>query len=386
MEIPESKLFNWKEIYRDPTGKTLIYFADYHADPSQPPTPVAVKVIACRGMLEPYIYIEESMNQSRIPSDNVCKIYGWCMQPERVIIVMERMDKDLCRDIKDRVQHGFCYYTELELITLCAQVIKIFAQMQRMHQSHNDIKAENIFLSTNLAGDIVYKVGDFGSTSTNRGHGHILAGTPLYLSPVLKEAFKKGIKTVSHDPVKSDVFSLGVTLLFAATLLPPEDLMEISMLQQKIDVHLERVRQMVTAEGTQRYPFVHSLLVQMLQTDEKRRCDFVQIEDYLVQNFPYIAQPERFFQTMTAPVKLNTTVDSGLDQNYLAKLNESLQMSDWENSEFFLTVFLQRQPPRGLYWTTAPLCEHSTSAACWVYPPCDACYSNYQMWVTSRST
>lgn len=46
-----------------------------------------------------------------------------------------------------------------------------------------------------------------------------LVGTPAYLSPILWEAFEKGgcqikkINKITHNLEKSDVYSLGVTLL-----------------------------------------------------------------------------------------------------------------------------------------------------------------------------
>ena len=45
-----------------------------------------------------------------------------------------------------------------------------------------------------------------------------LRGTELYMSPALYEGLKQGKNDVSHDPFKSDVFSLGFCLLYASTL------------------------------------------------------------------------------------------------------------------------------------------------------------------------
>ena len=41
-----------------------------------------------------------------------------------------------------------------------------------------------------------------------------MTGTPLYLSPILRRAFTHQIGPVEHNPYKSDVFSLGLTLVF----------------------------------------------------------------------------------------------------------------------------------------------------------------------------
>ena len=40
-----------------------------------------------------------------------------------------------------------------------------------------------------------------------------VAGTPLYMSPELKEAYRNNISGILHDPFKSDIYSLGLILL-----------------------------------------------------------------------------------------------------------------------------------------------------------------------------
>jgi len=81
---------------------------------------------------------------------------------------------------------------------------------------HKDIKPSNLFL-TDAAG---FKVGDFGcAKSLDSALEHSMAGTPLYLSPILRRAFTQQllgqqIGPVEHNPYKSDVFSLGLTLVF----------------------------------------------------------------------------------------------------------------------------------------------------------------------------
>lgn len=380
VEIQESQLSNLSEIYRDPSGKTQIYFGDYTERQGCPATPVAVKMIACHGMLEPYVYIEECINQRRVPSVNVCQIYGWNIKPERVMIVMERMDKDLAKEIADRRQRGYSYFAERELITMCVQVVNIFAQMQRMRLSHNDIKAENIFLSINpRSQEVVYKVGDFGSASTNRGFEHSLTGTPLYLSPILKREYKTFSTTqtkrdIHHDPVKSDVFSLGVTLIFAATLKQPDDLIDMGMLQQKLDLHIAEVNGMKMRDGQQMYPSITSLLTWMLQIDETQRCDFIQIQDSLQRYFPDIAQPTAFFATIQSQPALATQSSKPQDmQQQLQALNTSIATGqDDETTTCMLEIFFQHR--KALQWSAT--CGHTSEYGNWAIC-CSQCYQSF---------
>ncbi len=61
-----------------------------------------------------------------------------------------------------------------------------------------------------------------------------LVGTPLYLSPILWDAFiKKQNMNVVHDLQKSDVFSLGLTFLEMATLANQNEIVGCN--QQKGD-------------------------------------------------------------------------------------------------------------------------------------------------------
>ena len=45
-----------------------------------------------------------------------------------------------------------------------------------------------------------------------------LKGTELYMSPILYCCLKREEDDVEHNPYKSDVFSLGLCLFYAATI------------------------------------------------------------------------------------------------------------------------------------------------------------------------
>ena len=92
---------------------------------------------------------------------------------------------------------------------------------------HGDIKPRNLFLSN----EGKLKIGDFGESR----HGlHALvtrtyqvSGTVIYFSPLLFKAYLDIIKgknpsgNIRHNPVKSDVYSLGLTILHMASLAKP---------------------------------------------------------------------------------------------------------------------------------------------------------------------
>lgn len=84
---------------------------------------------------------------------------------------------------------------------------------------HRDIKPENLLYDYRTKS---VKIADFGLSKSYTDHkikftmggNHTILGTPVYLSPVLWEAYirKQNFK-VDHNLEKSDVFSLGLTFL-----------------------------------------------------------------------------------------------------------------------------------------------------------------------------
>jgi len=288
MELEERNLVSMQEIYRDSQGRAKVYFAKLRTSREQ--LEVAVKAIRCTGSLEVYSYIEECLNQLKIDSPNVCKIHGWVIKVSEIFIVMERLGYDLSKEIALRRKADFSY-TETELLSLLRDLTCVFATLQRLNISHNDIKAENIFVQKLAHGNVVFKVGDFGSAAKAHRWERALSGTPLYLSPHLKAEYQRFLRTrerreVLYDPFRSDVYSLGVTLIYLAELVCPNDLMDTIYLQDRLSAHLATIHH--------RYPTLADVMKSMLITDESKRFDFLQLEDRLrsVPNLTETSIPE----------------------------------------------------------------------------------------------
>lgn len=333
VEIPDWQLSNLREIYRDPIGKTVIYFGDYSA-PSSAPIPVAIKKIRCSGMHESYIYLGEINNQMRIDSENICKIFGWNMTSEQISIVMERLDNDLAKEIMMRREQSYPY-TEVDLLRMLWDTVNVFAEMQLLSLSHNDIKAENIFVKKRNS-TITYKVGDFGSATTVRSLVNGLKGTPLYLSPILKREYHRASygqpirQDILHNPIKSDVFSLGVTLIFAAEMQAPNDLLDGANLEGKLGAHQQKIGAI--------YPVVGWVLERMLAVDETRRWDFTTIRSSLLS----LQQLRDYAISPNAPsfhrANPQATLSTLSQRDYVAFLNENLGKRSWENVETALEI------------------------------------------------
>lgn len=133
--------------------------------------------------------------------------------------------------------------------------------------AHRDVKPANIFLD----GKGKYKLGDFGSACLIDLVGDIAAdGTPDYLSP---EMYKLLIgEKVEVDFFKSDIFSLGVTVLFLARL-------SLSSSISRTYSDEQQLKQAVEAEtcGLTYSADLQKLLRRMLEKDPAKRPTIEQI-------------------------------------------------------------------------------------------------------------
>ena len=177
------------------------------------------------------------------------------------VIVTEWCAKDLEKDIQQRVQQSF-RFTEKDLLAICRQSIDALACMQTQGLVHGNLKPQNIFLTSSKS----VKIGGFGSTA---GTSDDVVSTPYYLSPILKQALVTW--QVQHDPFKSDVYSLGLTILGAAKLGLSARLMR--------GVSDEEMGEEIAS-----IPFseeVKTLLRAMLGYEECSRWDFLQLRQWV---------------------------------------------------------------------------------------------------------
>lgn len=283
-------------IYNN-AGVAWVYIGTYQDQPS------AIKVIVAPSESD-YAAIEREY-QALIHITHPCVLRMtdcfWAQDSGQwlLVLVTELCRRDLSKLIKERGKSGQ-YWTEEEAWTLLKDLVSAFEYMQQQGYAHRDIKAENIFLTNE--GQV--KVGDFGS-SRYMAIAHMqatLAGSPLYLSPLLKAAYLARQTRATHNVYKSDVYSLGVTMLYVLSLTPPLSLMETQDLDLTVRTLLEPLSW-------------YSLLLKqvvawMMTADEDRRCDFAELHEYLEKSFASSPQPEQSAVIQPdnpAPVNPNAT-------------------------------------------------------------------------------
>ena len=163
------------------------------------------------------------------------------------------------------------YYTEPELFNIANQLINTLSLMQKNHITHRDIKHQNILV---VNGN--YKLCDFGEIRSMKGNGVVvqrIRGSELFMSPILFYGLRANLIQVKHNTYKSDVFSLGMCLLYAATMhFDGTDEIRELIDMNKIKIILEKYLK-------ERYSdkFIN-LLLKMLETNEDLRPDFEQLE------------------------------------------------------------------------------------------------------------
>ena len=230
------------------------------------------------------IYLKERVKtivdfQKKTKCNGVIKTYGDCSVKKNdqyfYYEIMELAEKDWEKEIKKRNQN-LNYYTENELINIMTQLIKTLSLLQQNHITHRDIKLQNILIINNK-----YKICDFGESRTLNQKGIIVQpvrGSELFMSPILFFGLQEKAITVTHNTYKSDVFSLGMCILFAATLN------ENSLYEIREMTNMDSIKNVLEYYLCKRYSIVFiEILLYMLEINEKKRPDFIQLERFISQ-------------------------------------------------------------------------------------------------------
>ena len=166
------------------------------------------------------------------------------------------------------------YYSEGEIFNIASQLIKALSLLQKNKITHRDIKPQNILIVNGQ-----YKLCDFGEIRIMKREGIVvqsIRGSELYMSPILFFGLRNGLIQVKHNTYKSDVYSLGMCLLYAASM----HYSGTDAIREMTD--MKQINETLNQYLSERYSnkFI-SLIYLMLETDEKLRPDFIQLEEKL---------------------------------------------------------------------------------------------------------
>jgi serine/threonine protein kinase len=193
-----------------------------------------------------------------------------------VYVLMEVGISDWEKEIKSYKTKKILY-KEQELIDILKQLISSLSFLQKNNISHRDIKPQNILIFKNK----VYKLTDFGEAKKVGGKDgnnknilqNSLKGTELYMSPLLFNGLRTGQIDIKHNTYKSDVYSLGLCLLYAAstrdkTLFEIRRIIEMPKVRKYVELHLKNKFS----------DKLINIIISMLEIYEQNRPDFIELE------------------------------------------------------------------------------------------------------------
>ena len=207
---------------------------------------------------------------------NILSIYGICIKcldytTFSLSVLMDLGDTDWEIEINEHYNKNQ-FYTENELMSILKQLVSGLKYLQKEKKiAHRDIKPENIIIFKNN----IYKLGDFGEAKGTKNADKLstLRGTDTYMSPILYKGLQLAQEDVIHDIYKSDVFSLGYSFLFAASL-NHDILNEIRDLEK-----IEDIKKVLYHKMKPRYSenFIN-IILRMINPDERKRIDFISLD------------------------------------------------------------------------------------------------------------
>ena len=187
--------------------------------------------------------------------------------------LMEKAERDWDKEINIRSQYEL-YYTEKEIMIIINQLISTLSLLEKFHITHRDIKPQNILISNGQ-----YKLCDFGEIRVLKRDGLIVQrvrGSELYMSPILFAGLHNDLIQVKHNTYKSDVFSLGMCLFYACSLTYGG----VDSIRELNDMN--EVKSILFNYLGKRYSEKLILLILlMLEVDENKRPNFIQLEELL---------------------------------------------------------------------------------------------------------
>ena len=151
-------------------------------------------------------------------------------------------------------------------------MISVLSSLQKNHITHRDIKPQNILV---LNGQ--YKLCDFDETRELEKDGLIVQrvrGSELYMSPIIFNGLHHNLIQIKHNTYKSDVFSLGMCLFYAASLTygGVDSIRELNDMNEIKNIIFNYL-------GIRYSEKLILFILSMLEIDENKRPNFIQLEE-----------------------------------------------------------------------------------------------------------
>ena len=232
------------------------------------------------------------------------------------------------------------YFTELELLHLIDCILSGLIYFKNNNINHEDIQPKSIFLSD----EGIYKINDIQFMSENNSYNKLLMGNSdsFYIAPELLNLLKIRDFYPVFDKEKSQVFSLGITVLECATLSAVSNCYNFDSFtinQEKINLLLEKVG---IIYGKNK---IWILIKELLINDPLNRPNF---EEVLSKISPHQIQVNKydnreFFEQKKGEFSIlspdKTIVLSKIEKNSIIKENFILN----ENNKLFESKYEEKE-------------------------------------------
>ena len=257
-------------------------------------TKYAIKKIIAKDIFELEDFQKEFEILNNCQHEYILKVKSYTIQTldETTFALYVLMELALCdweSEIKKKLSIRK-FYTENELIIILKKLLNALYFLQTVKKiAHRDLKPQNILIFPNN----IYKLSDFGeakiitnnnnnnnNNSGNKKQLNTLRGTELYMAPVLYKGCKLDLDDVSHEPFKSDVYSLGVCFVYASTL-NYKVLYEVRDCEKNEDIKNVLEKYLKNKYSEQ---FIFCVCA-MLEVDESKRMDFLMLKEFVEKRF-----------------------------------------------------------------------------------------------------
>ena len=290
--------------------------------------------------------LNEAFLQAKLHHKSICQavdlIVAVADEGYELLICMENLPSDLQKEIKDRGDSN-TVYSEAHLMAFAKDLTDALAAAQAAvtpSQSicHRDIKPSNIFIDSEGR----YKVGDLGEAKAVKNEVTLtsLRGTVAYMSPECLQAHGLDKSKLEHNPYKSDVYSLGMTLLSMALLTVYETTEQVQALSDR--------KAALVAELPYSEQF-KALLTTMLAPESKSRPDFIQLQQ-LIAGFKGSAAAKSLFDAFN-DVLPNIATEIDQHQKATSSLAAALERA-WALGLLGLWQVQTTTPPKFYYSRT----------------------------------
>ncbi len=213
-------------------------------------------------------------------------------------MAFEYYPKNMEQEINDKLNkenHHFYskYYSEPELWYIIDALVSLLMSFMENKYHHGDIQPKNIFIDPHgyikLSDNSLINYGRTGYLKMIFEPGYKSA-----LSPKLLESFKSKHLHPEHDPIKSDIFSIGITCLCAALNANLDyfyNFANVELLKGQVDLAINEMSKL---------GFSHQLILTIqsfLDKNEDRRASLDEIYGFLFKYQEAIRKGQLQFST-----------------------------------------------------------------------------------------